>query len=85
MTIEAQETTTLRVAASWPASDHLRRGRALFTLFGGRLFSVYDRSRAEGIDIVDVRHRSAATFRGRGFRRRLSRDQASARSPPARA
>src|SRR3954468_24399139 len=34
----------------------------LFTLSGGHLFSVYDGCRAEGIDIVDVRHEQAATF-----------------------
>ena len=28
----------------------------LFTLSGGHLFSTYDGCRAEGIDLVDVRH-----------------------------
>ena len=28
----------------------------LFTLSGGHLFSIYDGCRAEGIDLVDVRH-----------------------------
>src|SRR5581483_384885 len=33
----------------------------LFTLSGGHLFSIYDGCRAEGIDIVDVRHEQTAT------------------------
>src|SRR3954464_7346703 len=39
----------------------------LFTLSGGHLFSLYDGCRAEGIDIVDVRHESAATFAAEGW------------------
>jgi acetolactate synthase I/II/III large subunit len=39
----------------------------LFTLSGGHLFSIYDGCRAEGIDIVDVRHESAATFAAEGW------------------
>src|SRR3954451_20996455 len=39
----------------------------LFTLSGGRLFSVYDGCRAEGIDIVDVRHEQAAAFAAEGW------------------
>jgi acetolactate synthase I/II/III large subunit len=39
----------------------------LFTLSGGHLFSVYDGCRAEGIDIVDVRHESAAAFAAEGW------------------
>src|SRR5919206_398715 len=38
----------------------------LFTLSGGHLFSIYDGCRAEGIDIVDVRHESAAAFAAAG-------------------
>jgi acetolactate synthase I/II/III large subunit len=34
----------------------------LFTLSGGHLFSIYDGCRSEGIEIVDVRHESAAVF-----------------------
>jgi acetolactate synthase-1/2/3 large subunit len=45
-----------------------RRGvRKLFTLSGGHLFSIYDGCRAEGIDIVDVRHESAAAFAAEGW------------------
>src|SRR5436190_11036491 len=39
----------------------------LFTLSGGHLFSVYDGCREEGIDIVDVRHESAAAFAAEGW------------------
>ena len=39
----------------------------LFTLSGGHLFSVYDGCRAEGIDIVDTRHESAAAFAAEGW------------------
>ncbi|MEO8968407.1 MAG: thiamine pyrophosphate-binding protein, partial [Solirubrobacteraceae bacterium] len=34
----------------------------LFTLSGGHLFSIYDGCRAEGIEIVDVRHEQTAAF-----------------------
>jgi acetolactate synthase I/II/III large subunit len=39
----------------------------LFTLSGGHLFSIYDGCRAEGIDIVDVRHESSAAFAAEGW------------------
>ncbi len=39
----------------------------LFTLTGGHLFSIYDGCRAEGIDIVDVRHESSAAFAAEGW------------------
>src|SRR3954447_26360648 len=39
----------------------------LFTLSGGHLFSLYDGCRAEGIDIVDVRHEPAAAFAAEGW------------------
>src|SRR6476619_4604303 len=55
--------------ATQVAGGHLvaRRLRAhgvtkLFTLSGGHLFSIYDGCRAEGIDIVDVRHEQTAAF-----------------------
>src|SRR5919201_1096842 len=41
--------------------------RKLFTLSGGHLFSIFDGCRQEGIDIVDVRHESAATFAAEGW------------------
>jgi acetolactate synthase-1/2/3 large subunit len=39
----------------------------LFTLSGGHLFSIYDGCKAEGIEIVDVRHEQTATFAAEGF------------------
>src|SRR5881275_2470713 len=39
----------------------------LFTLSGGHLFSVYDGCRAEGIDLIDTRHESAAAFAAEGW------------------
>ena len=39
----------------------------LFTLSGGHLFSLYDGCRAEGVDIVDVRHEQAAAFAAEGW------------------
>src|SRR6201988_3876469 len=39
----------------------------LFTLSGGHLFSIYDGCRAEGIDLVDVRHESAGAFAAEGW------------------
>jgi thiamine pyrophosphate-dependent acetolactate synthase large subunit-like protein len=39
----------------------------LFTLSGGHLFSIYDGCRSEGIDLVDVRHESAAAFAAEGW------------------
>src|SRR6476469_2304466 len=41
--------------------------RALFTLSGGHLFSIYDGCREEGIEIVDVRHESTAAFAAEGW------------------
>jgi acetolactate synthase I/II/III large subunit len=41
--------------------------RKLFTLSGGHLFSLYDGCRAEGIELVDVRHESAAGFAAEGW------------------
>src|SRR6059058_5429294 len=39
----------------------------LFTLSGGHIFPIYDGCRQEGIDIVDVRHESAAAFAAEGW------------------
>jgi acetolactate synthase-1/2/3 large subunit len=39
----------------------------LFTLSGGHLFSLYDGCRAEGIDLVDVRHEQTAAFAAEGW------------------
>ncbi|HEX7299174.1 MAG TPA: acetolactate synthase [Solirubrobacteraceae bacterium] len=39
----------------------------LFTLSGGHLFSIFDGCRQEGIELVDVRHESAAAFAAEGW------------------
>jgi acetolactate synthase I/II/III large subunit len=39
----------------------------LFTLSGGHLFSIFDGCRAEGIEIVDVRHEQTAAFAAEGW------------------
>ena len=39
----------------------------LFTLSGGHLFSIYDGCRAEGIDLIDVRHEQSAAFAAEGW------------------
>jgi acetolactate synthase-1/2/3 large subunit len=39
----------------------------LFTLSGGHLFSIYDGCRAEGVEIVDVRHEQTAAFAAEGW------------------
>ncbi|MGI8904473.1 MAG: thiamine pyrophosphate-binding protein, partial [Solirubrobacteraceae bacterium] len=39
----------------------------LFTLSGGHLFSIYDGCRAEGIELVDVRHEQSAVFAAEGW------------------
>jgi len=41
--------------------------RTLFTLSGGHLFSIYDGCRAEGIELVDVRHEQSAAFAAEGW------------------
>src|ERR1700677_1889202 len=41
--------------------------RKLFTLSGGHLSSISDGCRAEGIDIVDVRHEQTAAFAAEGW------------------
>jgi acetolactate synthase-1/2/3 large subunit len=41
--------------------------RRLFTLSGGHLFSIYDGCRAEGIELVDVRHEQTAAFAAEGW------------------
>ena len=51
----------------------------LFTLSGGHLFSIYDGCKAEGIEIVDVRHEQIGGVRGRGIRQGDPRDRASRR------
>ena len=50
----------------------------LFTLSGGHLFSIYDGCRAEGIEIVDVRHEQTAAFAAEGWAK-VTRSSACAR------
>jgi acetolactate synthase-1/2/3 large subunit len=67
MTTEERETTTLhggRLVARRLKAFGVRK---LFTLSGGHLFSIYDGCRAEGIDIVDVRHEMTAAFAAEGW------------------
>src|SRR5438132_2505126 len=62
-----QETTTFhggRLVARRLRAHGVSR---LFTLSGGHLFSIYDGCRAEGIEIVDVRHESTAAFAAEGW------------------
>jgi len=39
----------------------------VFTLSGGHLFSIYDGCRAEGTELVDVRHEQTAAFAAEGW------------------
>jgi acetolactate synthase-1/2/3 large subunit len=50
----------------------------LFTLSGGHLFSIYDGCRAEGIEIVDVRHEQTAVFAAEGLAKATRRVGAAA-------
>jgi acetolactate synthase I/II/III large subunit len=65
MTVE--ETTTLHGGRLVARRLKAYGVSKLFTLSGGHLFSIYDGCRAEGIDLVDVRHESAATFAAEGW------------------
>ncbi|HET9738504.1 MAG TPA: acetolactate synthase [Solirubrobacteraceae bacterium] len=65
MTVE--ETTTLHGGRLVARRLKAYGVSKLFTLSGGHLFSIYDGCRAEGIDIVDVRHESCAAFAAEGW------------------
>src|SRR5829696_2145495 len=67
MTTEPQETTTLHGGRLIARRLKAHGVRKLFTLSGGHLFSIYDGCREEGIDLVDVRHESAAAFAAEGW------------------
>jgi thiamine pyrophosphate-dependent acetolactate synthase large subunit-like protein len=67
MTTEAQDTATLHGGRLIARRLKAHGVTKLFTLSGGHLFSIYDGCRAEGIDIVDVRHESAAAFAAEGW------------------
>src|SRR5881398_3536631 len=66
-TESAQETQTFhggRLVARRLKAHGVSR---LFTLSGGHLFSIYDGCRAEGVEIVDVRHEATAAFAAEGW------------------
>jgi acetolactate synthase I/II/III large subunit len=67
MTTESPQTTTLHGGRLIARRLKAHGVTKLFTLSGGHLFSIYDGCRAEGIDIVDVRHESAAAFAAEGW------------------
>src|SRR4051794_23704267 len=65
----ALETETEQLHGGRLVAQRLRAAGVtkLFTLSGGHLFSIYDGCRAEGIDIVDVRHEQTAAFAAEGW------------------
>ena len=67
MTTEAEETPTLHGGRLVARRLKAYGVSKLFTLTGGHLFSIYDGCRAEGIDLVDVRHESSAAFAAEGW------------------
>src|ERR671933_617172 len=67
MTVEAQETSTLHGGRLVARRLKAYGVSKLFTLSGGHLFSIYDGCREEGIDIVDPRHETTATFAAGGW------------------
>src|SRR3954454_17910750 len=67
MTTEAPQTATLHGGRLIARRLKAHGVTKLFTLSGGHLFSLYDGCRAEAIDIVDVRHESAAAFADEGW------------------
>ena len=67
MTTEAESTQTLHGGRLVARRLKAYGVTKLFTLTGGHLFSIYDGCRAEGIDLVDVRHESSAAFAAEGW------------------
>src|SRR3954451_4651630 len=65
----ATETDTAQLHGGRLVAQRLRAAGVtkIFTLSGGHLFSIYDGCRAEGIDIVDVRHEQTAAFAAEGW------------------
>src|SRR3954468_19155505 len=66
-TDSAQETLTFHGGRLIARRLKAHGASKLFTLSGGHLFSIYDGCRAEGIDIVDVRHETTAAFAAEGW------------------
>ena len=62
-----QTRSSCTAAGSSPAACARPGVSKLFTLSGGHIFSIYDGCRAEGIDIVDVRHEQTAAFAAEGW------------------
>jgi acetolactate synthase-1/2/3 large subunit len=67
MATEAEPTTQVHGGRLIAARLKAYGVTKLFTLSGGHLFSIYDGCRAEGIDIVDVRHEQSAAFAAEGW------------------
>ena len=67
MTTEPTETTKLHGGRLVARRLKAHGVSKLFTLSGGHLFSIYDGCREEGIELVDVRHESAAAFAAEGW------------------
>jgi len=67
MSVETEQETTFHGGRLIARRLRAHGVTKLFTLSGGHLFSIYDGCRAEGIDIVDVRHESAAAFAAEGW------------------
>src|SRR6266545_1085754 len=67
MSADTQEATQLHGGRLVARRLKARGVDTLFTLSGGHLFSIFDGCREEGIEIVDVRHESAATFAAEGW------------------
>jgi acetolactate synthase-1/2/3 large subunit len=67
MGTEAEETTRVHGGRLIARRLKAHGVTTLFTLSGGHLFSIYDGCRAEGIQLVDVRHESAAAFAAEGW------------------
>src|SRR5436309_4360249 len=67
MTTQAEQSTQLHGGRLIAKRLKAHGVTKLFTLSGGHLFSIYDGCRAEGIDIVDVRHEQTAAFAAEGW------------------
>src|SRR3954466_12780988 len=67
MSTEIEEGTTVHGGGLLAQRLKAARGTKVFPLSGGHLFSIYDGCREEGIDLIDVRHESAAAFAAEGW------------------
>jgi acetolactate synthase-1/2/3 large subunit len=66
-TVQGTETATYHGGRLVARRLKARGVSKLFTLSGGHLFSIYDGARAEGIELIDVRHESTAAFAAEGW------------------